>query len=57
MSPSTADPSGSYLDWGVLHISVTNLVIIAVMVLVFVLAVLLPFPGGERHPVRKDGRR
>jgi hypothetical protein len=36
---------GDYIDWGVIHVSVTNLVIIAVMVVVFVLALLLPFPG------------
>jgi hypothetical protein len=52
-----ADQSvGSYVHWGVIQISVTNLVIILVMLLVFVLALLLPFPGGrdvtqqERRP-------
>ena len=40
--------AGSYLDWGVIHISGANAAIIAVMVVVFVLAVLLPFHGGRR---------
>ncbi|MBN9099094.1 MULTISPECIES: hypothetical protein [unclassified Pseudonocardia] len=37
--------NGSYVDWGVVHISVANLVVIAVMVVVFLLAVLVPFHG------------
>lgn len=37
-----------YFDWGFIHISVANLIVIALMVVVFVLAVLLPFPGGSR---------
>jgi hypothetical protein len=42
-----ADSAGRYLTWGVIQISVTNLVIIAAMVVVFFLAVLLPFPGSH----------
>ena len=37
-----------YFTWGFIHISVANLVVIALMVVVFILAVLLPFPGGRR---------
>ena len=40
-----AGSAGRYLNWGVLQISVTNLVIIAAMVALFVLAILAPFPG------------
>ncbi len=47
-------PAGDYLDWGVIHISVTNLTIILVMLAVFVLAVLLPFPG-TRSRAREKG--
>jgi hypothetical protein len=36
--------NGHYVHWGVIQISVANLVVIAVMVAVFVLAILLPFP-------------
>jgi len=45
--------TGRYIDWGVISISVTNAVIIALMILVFVLALLLPFPhdrDDERPP-------
>ncbi|HZP14774.1 MAG TPA: hypothetical protein VFA96_03045 [Nocardioides sp.] len=36
--------NGHYLHWGVIQISVANLVVIAVMLAVFALAILLPFP-------------
>jgi hypothetical protein len=39
---------GSYLHWNVFTISVANLVLIAVMVVIFGAALLLPFPG-RRH--------
>jgi hypothetical protein len=39
--------AGKYVTWGVVSISVTNLLIIVLMVVVFVLALLLPFPTGE----------
>lgn len=41
------DPVGHYVHWGVVLISVTNLAIIAAMVGLFVLAILLPFPGAR----------
>jgi hypothetical protein len=40
---------GSYLHWGVIQISVANLIVIGLMLLVFVLALVLPFPGGRRR--------
>jgi uncharacterized membrane protein len=44
--------AGSYVHWGVIQISVTNLLIIGAMLVLFVLAILLPFPGHrtQRHP-------
>lgn len=45
---TTASGAGTYVHWGVIQISVTNLVIIGLMIVVFVLAILLPFPG-TRH--------
>lgn len=36
--------AGRYLSWGVLSISLTNLAIIITMIVIFVLAVTLPFP-------------
>ena len=39
-----AEGAGSYVHWGVIQISVTNLVIVLVMIALFVLALVLPFP-------------
>ena len=39
--------SGRYLHWGVVQISLTNFLIIVGMIVVFVLALVLPFPGGS----------
>lgn len=36
--------SGHYIQWGFVQISVANLVVIVLMIAVFVLAILLPFP-------------
>lgn len=44
-----ASGAGAYVHWGVLQISMTNLLIIGLMLLVFVLAILLPFPGHRRE--------
>ncbi|MBN0047568.1 hypothetical protein JS756_26375 [Streptomyces actuosus] len=43
------DGTGYYLHWGVLQISAANAVVIVVMLIVFVLALLLPFPHGRRR--------
>ncbi len=40
---------GTYVHWNVFTISVANLVLIAVMVVIFGVALLLPFPKGHRH--------
>ena len=40
--------AGSYVTWGVLQISVTNLVIILLMLTIFALAVLVPFGRRDR---------
>ena len=39
---------GSYLTWSIFTISVANLVLIAVMVAIFGIALLAPFPGRHR---------
>jgi hypothetical protein len=36
--------AGKYLTWGVVSVSVTNLLVVLVMLIVFVLALVLPFP-------------
>jgi hypothetical protein len=40
--------SGRYFHWGFIQISVANFVVIVLMVVVFVLAILLPFPKRKR---------
>lgn len=40
--------TGTYLDWGVIQISLANLVVVGLLVLLFVLALVLPFPGRPR---------
>jgi hypothetical protein len=40
---------GHYLHWGIIQISVANLVVIAMMIVLFVAAILLPFPGSRRR--------
>ena len=45
-APVNLNHHGRYVHWGVIQISVANLVVIGVMVAIFVLAILLPFPRG-----------
>ncbi|MGZ4437089.1 MAG: hypothetical protein ACXVWU_05060 [Nocardioides sp.] len=45
VTAADAVPTGHYFQWGVLSISLANFLIIVVMVVVFVLAILIPFPG------------
>jgi len=40
------------VDWSFIHLSVANVVVIVLMLVVFVLAIVLPFPGAAR---RRDG--
>ena len=40
---------GRYVHWGVVQLSVANLVVILVMIAIFVAALLLPFPGTKRR--------
>ena len=41
--------AGRYVHWGVIQISVANLIVIGLMVLLFVAALLVPFPGQHRR--------
>jgi len=42
------------VDWHFIHLSVANVVVIGLMLIVFVLAILLPFPGAA---AREAARR
>jgi hypothetical protein len=41
--------AGHYIHWGFIQISVANLVVILLMIVVFILAILLPFPRHGRR--------
>lgn len=47
-APIDLNGTGRYVHWGVIQLSVANLVVIGLMVVVFVAALLLPFPRGRR---------
>jgi hypothetical protein len=47
---------GSYVHWSIFNVSVANLVLIAVMVVIFGVALMLPFPhAGHIEPAADDG--
>jgi hypothetical protein len=48
--PINLDHPGTYLHWSIFTVSVANLVLIAVMVVIFGAALLLPFPKGRTYP-------
>jgi hypothetical protein len=48
-APVNLNHPGHYVHWGVVQLSVANLVVIAIMLAIFVLAILLPFPKGRRR--------
>ena len=50
-----AEGSGRYIHWGVIQISLANLIIIGVMVLVFILALVVPFPSGHGDRPNEEG--
>ena len=49
-APIDLNHTGHYLHWGVIQISLANLVVILIMVAVFVAAILVPFGKGRRRP-------
>src|SRR4029453_10727246 len=48
------DQPGTYLHWSIFTVSVANLALIAVMVVIFGAALLLPFPRGRTYPAPAD---
>ena len=47
---------GGYLNWSIFTISEANLVLVAVMVAIFGIALLAPFPGGATAPTPRRNR-
>jgi hypothetical protein len=52
--PINLDHPGTYLHWSIFTVSVANLCLIAVMVVIFGAALLLPFPKGRTYPPVPD---
>jgi len=48
------DQPGTYLHWSIFTVSAANLVLIAVMVIIFAAALLLPFPRARTYPPAED---
>src|SRR5947207_9951964 len=48
------DQPGTYLHWSIFTVSLANLVLIAVMVVIFGVALVLPFPKGRTYPAEAD---
>jgi hypothetical protein len=48
-----------FLHWGVVQISLTNFVIVVLMLVIFALALIVPFPhgGGDSHEKGRDEPR
>jgi Cytochrome b(N-terminal)/b6/petB len=55
-SVASLDSPGTYLHWNIFYVSLANLVLIAVMVLIFGTALLLPFPKGHRGAAAGAGQ-
>jgi hypothetical protein len=53
-APINLDHPGTYVHWSIFTVSVANLCLIAVMVVIFGAALLLPFPKGRTYPPASD---
>jgi hypothetical protein len=43
-----------FLHWGVVQISLANFLVIVAMILIFILALIIPFPHGRREVERVE---
>jgi hypothetical protein len=44
------DNPAHYVNWHFFHMSVANIVVLLLMIVVFIAAIALPFPGRSRQP-------
>ena len=49
LTPVAADASTIFLGWGAFTIQLGNFLVISVMLVLFVLALVLPFPAGRKR--------
>lgn len=54
LSAARLDAAGRYIHWGVIQISLTNLLVILGMVLLFVAAVVFRMPGSDHRPAESE---
>jgi hypothetical protein len=47
LKESFMDTPAQYFDWGFIHISYPNLIVIGVMLVLFAIALVAPFPHGS----------
>ncbi len=47
------DHVGKYIHWGFIQLSVSNAIVIGLMIVTFISALFLPFPGRRN---RKEGK-
>ena len=52
-----AEPAGRYVHWGVVLISLTNLLVIVAMIIVFILALVVPFGSGKKQTDERERRQ
>ena len=52
-----AEDPGRYIHWGVIQISVANLSIIVAMIILFVLALIVPFPSVHGEEADQERRQ
>lgn len=50
------DTPATYLSWGFILISIPNLLMIIGMIVLFIAALIVPFPHRGRTPVSKEPR-
>jgi hypothetical protein len=50
------DAPATYLSWGFILISIPNVLMIIGMIVVFIAALIVPFPHRGRPPVSKEPR-
>lgn len=46
-APVNLKHTPDFIHWGVIQISLANLIVVALMIVIFVLAIVLPFPHGK----------
>lgn len=55
MAGSNTSSAVYYFHWGVVQISLANFLVIVAMIVVFVLALVLPFPGSRAKQSDRRG--